>query len=164
MRHLLLVFCLLIGACSSFSGSDVLVTPIPDTRDADVADAVAVSVSVDSSDAGDAVTVDADVADATACDGGPSYKHSSSVGGEWTDCVLPYTYNADQAMKACQAYCAPYGCTCSVSSVCGRNMVLASPGVAGRGEGWGYEPPTGGQGSVVGKIVATDCTLDGTWG
>jgi hypothetical protein len=48
--------------------------------------------------------------------------HNDGVGQQWRDCVASGTYDEDQAMSACRAWCAVNGgcaCTDVVGSLCG---------------------------------------------
>ena len=44
--------------------------------------------------------------------------HDNGVGQTWQDCVPPRTWNQDQALSACEAWCAVNECTCHIGLVC----------------------------------------------
>lgn len=89
--------------------------------------------------------------------------HDNGVGQTWQDCVPLETYNAEQALKACEAWCAAVGCSgvgCWTASACNQTLVVL--GQVGSGDdvttiAWSRDSGSVWQSGTLG------CISGGTW-
>jgi hypothetical protein len=123
--------CATICACGSFSGTS---TSEPDRNDGGIANKTVSGPTSDGSadtDGGEntdgSTDLDASIdspIDAETSDACAPVTHNTGLGQQWTDCVPLGTYNLEQALKACAAYCTSISCTCidnpGEASYCGN--------------------------------------------
>jgi hypothetical protein len=105
---------------------------------------------------------DSGPADAGPCDGGPLVSHSNGVGQTWQDCVPLDTYNAAQALEACEAYAASVDAAVTSCALPPGTCASSSLFDSLKGDGttpyvWTYDGQTipTGTGRVANALAAT---------
>lgn len=97
-----------------------------------------------------------------ACDGAGLSVHHTGTGLTWTDCVPVGTYDAAEALKACETWCAVNGCSsCSTGSRCGIEYIVGQTATVAQ-MGWSWLAPNAGNAVSI-DPTQPSCTLVGTW-
>ena len=157
MKYFVLLFVLLCS-CSPFAGTntDDKTVSVIDADDAGTVD------DTDSAVSGGDMSLPSDDdagADSNSCE---LYSHNAGGGHTWLDCEPLGTYNATEALKACAAFCASVGCTCSLGTFCGANVAITQ--VVGANTvtyGWAWEAPSAGR--VYESLSDGGCDIGTNW-